>query len=189
MNVIAWDRAYSLYPRATLVDRSTLNTRGEHNEIPYKYDYRERGWACYRSEDFLGDEYPWFLPAFSTDMRWIGDGQSWTIKLPVDGITPPPAANSRSLALSRDPCAGTAWHLAIWIEENDTTVLHKRERRRCDIDMHFKVSKRKCFKYGYVYTGYKDRDLDDEILTLLENPIYADVISEYAEDSGVEPKR
>ena len=200
MNVIAWDRAYSLYPRATLIEHQSLCTRGEEDPgIINKY--YQRGWHMLDEEDLLDDEYP----AFSTGMRWIGDGKSWTIALAVDGVIPPPPANPRTLALSRDPCAGTAWHLSIdiveiersdWgdsdderMEDNDDEKDEEEVQHKCEIAMNFTVSTMKCFQYGYVHTGYGERDIKREIMTVLRNPIHSNVIREHIKGVWVGSKR
>ncbi len=49
---------------------------------------------------------------FTLVPRWIGDGFSWTMHLPTEGVTPPLPANEHSVALTRDPCIATDWALS-----------------------------------------------------------------------------
>ncbi|VDC03935.1 unnamed protein product [Peniophora sp. CBMAI 1063] len=82
MNVITHQRAYSLFPRATLIDRVTLaiNTAGEGERWDIaRQKYANRGW---RVVD-LGNES--LALEESTDFqsmdRWVGDSETWTVPL------------------------------------------------------------------------------------------------------------
>ena len=114
MNVIAWDRAYSLYPRATFEKRHSLYLRADvDTEVIDKY--KERGWEML----VPAMDHSWDPALFKlSDPRWIGDGRSWVLRLPTEGVTPPPPANERSLPMTRDPCAATAWCLVHDINHN-----------------------------------------------------------------------
>ncbi|KAI0684139.1 hypothetical protein BC835DRAFT_1293861 [Cytidiella melzeri] len=116
MNVISWDRAYCLYPRATLEDRTSLLVRRYGvliRNIVTKYT--ARGWAFIYScpASRRKDLALTFVP------RWIGDGRSWVIKLPTEGVTAPPSFNSISRPLTRDPCCLTSWRLLPRDEDED----------------------------------------------------------------------
>ncbi|KAI0801954.1 hypothetical protein BC629DRAFT_156478 [Irpex lacteus] len=104
LNVIAWDRAYSLYPRATFEDRRALYMRSilsPSGGVIQKY--QARGWKfCFSLNQLQQDK------AFNV-ARWIGDGHSWVIKLDTEGVTLPPPVTPSSTPLNKDPCRITSW--------------------------------------------------------------------------------
>ena len=109
LNVISWDRAYSLYPRATFEDHKSLYLRPDYTEDETEpliiAKYEERGWDFDTGRSTLEKHDR----AFSSVARWIGDSLSWVIKLDLAGVMPPPPANDFSPPLSRDPCCFTSW--------------------------------------------------------------------------------
>ncbi|KAI0087717.1 hypothetical protein BDY19DRAFT_892207 [Irpex rosettiformis] len=112
-NVISWDRAYSLYPRATFEDHRGLWLRPDYADDEGETDiikkYRLRGWKFEWERGALdGDD-----PAFGDAARWIGDTQSWVIKLDTHGVTRPPPVNEFSQPLTRDPCCMTSWWMTL----------------------------------------------------------------------------
>lgn len=111
--MISWDRAYSLYPRATLEDHTGLYLRPDTHEDHKKEiiaKYEKRGWTFCMSRGDLEKHDR----AFTNAIRWIGDSESWIIKLDLDGVTPPPPVNDFSRPLTRDPCCFTSW----WLKAN-----------------------------------------------------------------------
>lgn len=138
MNVIAWDRAYCLYARGTLVDRCTVYTRSSiYQDEGVIWKYETRGWQ-FLSEDDSSRDRSW-LPLVP---RWIGDGHSWTIKLSTKGMMSPSPINGHSLALSRDPCAGTTWNMCIVPDERFYTQKH--------FEMSFRILEGNTFEHMYV---------------------------------------
>jgi hypothetical protein len=114
MNIIAWDRAYSLYPRATLELRTALILpRGRDTTLePAIEKYRQRGWTMLEEcadKGELGD-----ADTFAVGSRWIDDAHAWV--LPLSPLT---SENKSILApsspfsqpLDRDPVATTNWML------------------------------------------------------------------------------
>ena len=82
MNVITHQRAYALFPRATLADRVTLaiNTAGEGERWDVaRQKYATRGW---RVVD-LGHETLAVNESidFRCTDRWVGDSETWTVPL------------------------------------------------------------------------------------------------------------
>ena len=121
LNVISWDRAYSLYPRATFEDRTDLFLRpGYYDREEPVLDrildkYENLGWQlCGEPRGWYRSQYDL---AFIGVARWIGDSHSWVIELDVDGVTLPPPVNEFSQPMTRDPCCLTSW----WLKpgEND----------------------------------------------------------------------
>ena len=114
MNVIAFDRAYCLYPRATLDDRLSLVTSDRSDEIIENVyqRYTQRGWRFILN----ADEIPHITKdrcLNSRCARWIDDGGSWSIALPLPlgfhSLLPP--LNRRTPSFSRDPVSATGWKL------------------------------------------------------------------------------
>ncbi|KAI0323130.1 hypothetical protein GY45DRAFT_1212045, partial [Cubamyces sp. BRFM 1775] len=81
MNVMSYEFAYCLFPRATLEERCTLLNRSSHDgerRIEGMQKYRGRGFRVIESlgwDEFLADS------PFSFALRWVGDSHSWTIPL------------------------------------------------------------------------------------------------------------
>ena len=112
MNVIAYDRAYCLYPRATLEERLSLVTTTRADDvIDEVWDrYTHRGWTIIHDRDVI--------PTLTTDIclragfaRWINDGFAWSIALPVDFHDSLPRLNARTEHLFHDPVSISSWKL------------------------------------------------------------------------------
>ncbi|KAI0083366.1 hypothetical protein BDY19DRAFT_702552 [Irpex rosettiformis] len=108
VNVISWDRAYSLYPRATFEHRKSVVLRRQNRQLMYSIieKYGNRGFEfryTIHDNDIVSD------PAFTSAQRWIGDGHSWVLELSTEGITLPPPITELSKPLTRDPCFLTTW--------------------------------------------------------------------------------
>lgn len=114
MNVIAYDRAYALYPRATFEDHLSLYCKQvDDRDLSAIQKYKSRGWTIVHEWPTVD---PFSLQPINRDIiplgpRWIGDKHSWSISLSLQGITSPPPLNSLSLALSTDPCFVTSWEM------------------------------------------------------------------------------
>ena len=115
MNFITFDRAYCLYPHATLEKCvSVICTDRDDEIIARVFDrYRARGWTILHSlirSSHVADE-----PTFEDMSRWVGDGFSWTINLPYDRPEQPQftPADMRELGFSRDPSAMANWSLIV----------------------------------------------------------------------------
>ncbi|KAG9020147.1 hypothetical protein FS842_007558, partial [Serendipita sp. 407] len=88
MNLITYDHAYSLFPRATFIKRTgvTFGNFGRLESVTKAYNK-------YVMRNFKISRDP--LPPSSRDPllvygdRWIGDCQSWTIALDTTGVTIP----------------------------------------------------------------------------------------------------
>lgn len=109
MNVITFNRAYCLYPRATLEDRLSLVCTGRDDMEEIYNKYRERGWYII---PFYDQAQIWTSDPTFTDMaRWIDDGHSWSIPLPYSFPQPIAPVNPHSASLTRDPVSVTSWAL------------------------------------------------------------------------------
>lgn len=140
MNVITFSHAYCLYPRATLDDRLSLVTADRSDEVieGVYQRYTERGWRFIRN----ADEIPYVTKdrmLNSHFARWIDDGGSWSIALPLPSnfysLLPP--LNSWTLPFRRDPALVTGWKLTkVW--------------RRNAVEMRFRGCKSVNLFYSYV---------------------------------------
>jgi hypothetical protein len=105
MNVIAYNAAYSLYPRATFEARTSLHTprNGKDIDSPGVQKYVRRGWRMIDTVSSADER------AYAVGSRWIDDEHSWVIKFPdsPDPHTPTPL----SPALRDDPVVATNWAL------------------------------------------------------------------------------
>lgn len=93
LNVITYSKAYCLYPKATLLERRTLqncwHSPALHHDIVKKYT--ARGWSFLPSLPL--DEV--FMPSssFSNGLRSLGDSRCWTLRFQ------PPYVSQEDLAL------------------------------------------------------------------------------------------
>ena len=112
MNVIAYNWAYCLYPRATLEERlSLVTTTRADAEIEEVYArYKRRGWTIIRDYSIIPHitEDPSLI---RTCRRWINDKWSWSIALPTDFEHLLPPLNSLTRPLSSDPVSISGWRL------------------------------------------------------------------------------
>ncbi|KAG9314971.1 hypothetical protein JVU11DRAFT_4080 [Chiua virens] len=114
MNLITSDAAYSLYPLATLVERTGLgmpNSMNGPNAPAAISKYIQRGWRIYftpRPEDL---ERPLEPPFVLKNRRWIGDKYTWVVPLDQTGVKPRPPLSPGSQPLKFDPVLCYGWQL------------------------------------------------------------------------------
>ncbi|KAK7686688.1 hypothetical protein QCA50_010288 [Cerrena zonata] len=111
LNVIAFDKAYCLYPRATLEERLMVvcTTRNDDVIEGVYRRYVQRGWFLIRG--FHAMHLFSLDRSLSSINRWIDDRFSWSILLPYDfqdGIT---SINSQTDPLTQDPVSVSGWTL------------------------------------------------------------------------------
>ena len=107
LNVISWDRAYSLYPRCTFEHRKAIifrHSSHKFGEVLQKYSDRGFEFTTTRANTHLSHD-----PAIASQSRWIGDKHSWVFELPTEGVTLPPPVTELSRPLTRDPCYLATW--------------------------------------------------------------------------------
>lgn len=109
LNVIAFDKAYCLYPRATLEERITLVCTTRHDEIieDVYARYIRRGWFLirgFRSVPFYSSD-----PALSHFARYIDDGLSWSIPLVHEFSDEVEGVNAWTGPLTHDPVSVSGW--------------------------------------------------------------------------------
>lgn len=126
MNVISWDRAYCLYPRATFMHRTSLIFKKEMmHETAVLTKYTDRGYT-FITKTPVQPPHPQcqhcshctegyhiqtsLAAAFPSDQRWIADTHSWVIRLSTEGVIQPDDPSTSS-NLSQDPCYVTTWQM------------------------------------------------------------------------------
>lgn len=155
MNVISYEKAYCLFPLATLEGRVSLLSYSSHG----RSERRARGAAKYtargfRLVDFLSHTelaFPHEAVPFSFGPRWVGDSDTWVIPLDMHGILPPPPANPYSTARTHDPVALCSFSVTYSI--TDGTI------------MDFSVVESQVLKYSYIVGDEDIVDYLDRILT------------------------
>lgn len=116
MNVISYDAAYCLFPRATLEERrSLLSWSSEARSVRREEALNKYSARGFHMLEFLDDDVH-FTPeqhrVFPFGPRWLGDAHTWTIRLTssANGVLPPPP-NPYSPAGSQDPVALTSFSM------------------------------------------------------------------------------
>lgn len=129
MNIISFEKAYCLFPHATLEEHRSILVSCSPSR-PYSAQlrtcmrkYEARGWTFSEYTDVYQHD-----PAFHLGERWISDNMSWVIPLDKTNITLPPPPNPYSSPLQHDPVAVCNWHVSrpmrpSKVMEIDTDVL------------------------------------------------------------------
>lgn len=116
MNIIAFDKAYSLYPRSSFHHYQAVVT--SHGEGNHKLDIREceeKGWTMENDAD------PKAYPRVS---RWVGDSSCWLIPFSLKGVELPETSQ-------RFPMDLNGWNLAPTRREHELSLPNKDWRARC----------------------------------------------------------
>lgn len=92
-----------MYPRTTLEDKHALFLDSIIDREGDVAEWVHRGWKLHQ---YLSSVQ--YDSAFTVG-RWIGDSQSWVLKLPLEGVTPPSSINPSSQALTKDSSYMTSW--------------------------------------------------------------------------------
>ncbi|KAI9068490.1 hypothetical protein FKP32DRAFT_1561581, partial [Trametes sanguinea] len=140
MNVISYNKAYCLFPRATLEERRSLMTSvavgtGRTDRAGF-FTSSDTGHRLILS---LPPEEVYMEPpsrSFPCGPRWIGDDSTWLILLDTEGILPPPPPNSVSSPRSHDPIVMTSFSMRYDDEEGAT--------------LHFYVVDSPAIRYAFV---------------------------------------
>ncbi|KAJ4386860.1 hypothetical protein N0V93_009758 [Gnomoniopsis smithogilvyi] len=84
MNFISWNKIYSIFPRTTFVDHETVPLSPQSNDhIPLLEKYRTRDFTVRNVVPQDGQGWD------EARHRFVGDKQTWTLRLDTTGITPP----------------------------------------------------------------------------------------------------
>lgn len=110
MNIVTFDKAYSLFPRATFEERvslvllDVLRVEGKAFE-----KYSRRGWAMIPR---IWPGYPELDRCFALGRsRSVGDSLSWVVPLDTAGVVPRPRLSPSSPEFGWDPVECSSWKL------------------------------------------------------------------------------
>ncbi|KAI0349679.1 hypothetical protein OH77DRAFT_1490395 [Trametes cingulata] len=107
MNVISFERAYCIFPLATLERRVSLlaySSQGRSTRRVEGLDkYTARGFHMLAYLPLADLVLPHKLAPFTFGPRWLGDRDTWVIKLDTTHIPPTPPPNPYSTARTCDP--------------------------------------------------------------------------------------
>ncbi|KAI0460642.1 hypothetical protein F5B21DRAFT_16865 [Xylaria acuta] len=117
MNFISWNKAYCIFPRATLLFGETVTLTGpQDNNVELQRKYSRRGWRLRtapvfmdkyqlavlasrqkdqsrdKKKSYLGHFYP--LGTGALNDRRIGGDDTWTMTLNTAGVEKPPQPDS-----------------------------------------------------------------------------------------------
>ncbi len=149
MNIITYEKAYCLFPRATLEEHvSLLSSSCKGHSIRREQSinkYTKRGYQMMErirggTVDLLSNR------TFPLGWRWIDDSLSWTIQLDTDRAIPLNTLNPLSHVLAHDPSAICNWEM--------------RYSSLRGAVMHYRIIKTQLLRYRYLVT---DTDLGDAL--------------------------
>lgn len=105
MNIISFEKAYSLFPAASV--EQCCSTRNNPLPCSMKVDpERMGGNVCVRVRHPSGA-----LGGIPSGLHWLGDAHTWVIPLGIHGITPHPPLTPYSSPLMTDPAAITSFYV------------------------------------------------------------------------------
>lgn len=110
MNIIAFDKVYALYPRATFEERVSLIMLDAHNYDGDALDkYRRHGWGTIPR---IWPGHPELDRCFALGhCHSIGDKHTWVVPLDMDGVTLQPCLSPLSPEFQWDPFKHSTWKL------------------------------------------------------------------------------
>lgn len=155
MNVISYEYAYCLFPVATLEERASLLSYSSQGRSKRRAEglvkYSARGFQMLDSLSLTDLESPRKISPFTFGPRWIGDRDTWVIRLDTHGIPAPPPPNPYSVARSNDPVALASFSVRYDVTEGAI--------------MDFSIVESPVLKYAYVFG---DTDTIDYLARMLE---------------------
>lgn len=144
MNIITFNAAYCLFPRATLEEHQSLLSCSS------KGIYRKRGQALvkymHRGFDIAfrvpAERVNCRRPSFPLGWRWLDDENTWVLPLDIVDVISPPATAPDSRPLRHDPSVVCNWRMQYGTNRGAV--------------MHFSVMKSDLLRYRYLIV---DQDL------------------------------
>lgn len=147
MNIIAWDAAYCLYPKATLEDRvSIINRDTGSSIITAMHKYRQRGWDLIREFSAHPDPAKSFY-YFPLGIRVMGDSHTWRIRLDTSGVGLPLPISEPAYRITTDPVAASSWYVTGYRSEQRPHITN--------LTHHFVIVEDDNLEYAYV--AHEDR--------------------------------
>jgi hypothetical protein len=84
MNLITYDKAYSIFPRETFEDRRSLMFGSDNDEdsaVESRVKYEERGWTFVEGRQLQALQARVRYSPFAQGIRRLGDSKCWSISL------------------------------------------------------------------------------------------------------------
>ena len=86
MNLITYDKAYSIFPRETFEDRCSLkfgndSDNDDDSAIKSRAKYEERGWTFVDERELWALQVRYRYSPFAEGIRRLGDSRCWSISL------------------------------------------------------------------------------------------------------------
>ncbi|KAI0349674.1 hypothetical protein OH77DRAFT_1414569, partial [Trametes cingulata] len=113
MNVITFERAYCIFPLATVEQHVSLPAYSSQGRSPRRAEVlnrdAEKGFdtlCLLSSTELLATGA---LSPFKLGPRWLGDMDTWVVPLVTEGISPPPPPNPYSFPRIHDPAVLTSF--------------------------------------------------------------------------------
>ena len=113
MNLITYDTAYSLYPRATFEERRTILFGDSKSSSTFTalQKYEDRGWEVVESSLFTDELRGPVQSVRGDSIRFVNDSTSWIVPLDMIGVGGPGALSPASPPLTWDPVVTNSWRL------------------------------------------------------------------------------
>lgn len=154
MNIISYEKAYCLFPSATLEQRLSLLSQSSRGRSEARSEsvekYAERGYRILTFLPLADLVPPRKRPTFALGPRWLGDSDTWVIPLDTQDILPPPPANPYSIARTNDPAA-----LSSFVARYDLIE---------GLVVEFSIVESPVLKYSYLFG---DNDIVDYLFRIL----------------------
>jgi hypothetical protein len=137
MNFIAFDAAYSIYPRATFEERRALSFASlSERDVRALGKYALRGWSIL--SNIWPHEAQTSRASFYMDIpRRVRDGRSWVVPLNMKGVEPRPRPSPLSEPFPWDPVVHNSWTL---VKPHSTSKMF----------MSYCILKPTIFRYAYL---------------------------------------
>jgi hypothetical protein len=145
MNFIAFDAAYSLYPRATFKNRLNLALKDDDDaERRCLAKYAFRGWQTIAN---VWPNQPSLTDSFYRDItRRVGDGRCWVVKLDTTGVARRPRLSLPSEQFIWDPSEYNSWVLS-------------QSSKPWRVDPTYHLVKTGVFRYAYLCANSSDHEV------------------------------
>lgn len=112
INIIAFNKAYALFPEATFEERVSLvmlDLQSYEGKALAKYS--QRGWVMVSR---IWPHHAALNSSFALgSCRWVGDKRTWVLHLNMDGITLRPRVTPSSAEFHLDPVEQSTWMLDV----------------------------------------------------------------------------
>jgi hypothetical protein len=129
MNVMTFDKIYSLYPYPTFVERRSLKVSSHGvNQPAALIKYEERGWKIKdKVLDYRDRMRLHRLDPFRDGIRFVGDNKTWTLHLDTTGVDVTSTYFDQPL---RDSLSMNSWDLRFEVTRTELSKPYSINRTR-----------------------------------------------------------